>query len=1012
MQSTLLFCVKLKHGTDKRVIKSGIYVPIILVVFLLLLSTGNADAISTDSISSPESTITSTHDTDGDGINNTEETRLGTDANNKYGDKDADGLYDFEEILDIYGSNNVSNPKYKYNVSTTYEDVLDIYHSFNLNSNKTGYIRDSINTTQTTGFTNYLLWNVTFSGRYAGGSDSTSVLYQDNLIINVTFSSLYAGGTKSYRVEYRNNIIRDVKLSGSYAGGSETGDVIYQDNFFENVEFPGYTAGGAAEPGVENYNGFDTTYLNNSLINAELTGTNAGGSIGGSVKYESNFIKSTRIRGGGRADVVYKNNHIVDVNFYNTEAGGSSGKTATNMVKYEANTLENVIFNETNAGGGASATSVSYLRNNLTNVIFNGTDAGLSQNGTTTYMHNLFTNVSYSGITEAYENSTFVLANNSISDDNYDIDNDGLGDARELFVLGTNPVLSDTDGDKLADKWEAMYDGASGVDAVVPANNTELASDTDDDGLNLTEEFKANTNPSLNDTDGDGLNDSYEVFITTDPLDNDTDNDGLNDAYEVTYTNISGVDPVDPANNTELASDMDKDGLNLTEEFKANTNPSLNDTDGDGLNDGLEVFITTDPLDNDTDNDGLNDGLEVLTLGSNPILNDTDGDGLNDSYELILETDLRLLDSDGDKLTDGYEVNELGTNPRNKDTDNDGLDDRYEDLNSMTNPVLFDTDFDGLNDSYEVLITMTDPLLIDTDGDRLTDSFEILLGTNPKLSDTDGDGLNDAWEVTYEDVSGVDPLKRATSFEIMSDLDNDGLTLLEEAMINSDPNDFDTDGDRMGDGWELQYLNTLGVHPLIGAIDFEINLDLDGDGLTLLEEGLAGTNPNMADTDDDGLIDGWEVAFAGSVGVNPFVKVTAEELGADEDNDGLSTLEESMAGTNPASSDSDGDGLGDLWEVTYKGARGVDSIVKATSQELLYDQDGDGYNLLEEALMDTDPEQANIVDSQSNDFQLIGLTLPWVIVFSIFLVTLVSGITLAIIQWRKSQREKKWETLL
>ena len=439
------------------------------------------------------------------------------------------------------------------------------------------------------------------------------------------------------------------------------------------------------------------------------------------------------------------------------------------------------------------------------------------------------------------------------------------------------------------------------------------------------------------------------------------------------------------------------------------------DSDNDSLSDLIELFIEgTHPKNNDTDGDGLNDSYEVNILGTNASDIDTDGDGLNDSYEqLHLKTKPRVIDSDLDILTDGYEVLNLSTNPLLKDTDNDGLSDRYEVLNSMTDPLDEDTDGDGLNDSYEVLTTMTNPFLIDTDRDRLTDSYEIrITGTDPLLADTDEDQLGDAWEVIYENVSGVDPLKAASSFQMKSDLDNDGLTLLEEAMINSDPSDFDTDGDRMGDGWELQYLSTLGVHPLIGAFAFEINLDLDDDGLTLLEEGLAGTNPNVADTDEDGLGDSWEVAFTGSEGVNPFVKATQEELGTDEDSDGLSTLEESMAGTNPVSNDTDGDDLEDLWEVTYKGASGVDPIVKATAQELLYDQDGDGYNLLEEALMNTDPEQVNVPDLQSNGGPPITLSLPWILVLSIFFVTLVLSIVLAIVQRRKSQREKKWETLL
>ena len=35
--------------------------------------------------------------------------------------------------------------------------------------------------------------------------------------------------------------------------------------------------------------------------------------------------------------------------------------------------------------------------------------------------------------------------------------------------------------------------------------------------------------------------------------------------------------------------------------------------------------------------------------------------------------------------------------------------------------------------------------------------------------------------------------------------------------------------------------------------------DLDGDGLTNLDEYLAGTDPQDQETDDDGLPNGWEV---------------------------------------------------------------------------------------------------------------------------------------------------------
>ena len=58
----------------------------------------------------------------------------------------------------------------------------------------------------------------------------------------------------------------------------------------------------------------------------------------------------------------------------------------------------------------------------------------------------------------------------------------------------------------------------------------------------------------------------------------------------------------------------------------------------------------------------------------------------------------------------------------------------------------------------------------------------------------------------------------------------------------------------------------------------------------------------------------------------------------------------------------DGYDLGDRWKVKYKEARVIDSIVKTTSQDLLYDQDGDGYNLLEEDLRSRNPEHTIVRD--------------------------------------------------
>ncbi|MFX0065360.1 MAG: hypothetical protein ACFFC7_24580, partial [Candidatus Hermodarchaeota archaeon] len=78
------------------------------------------------------------------------------------------------------------------------------------------------------------------------------------------------------------------------------------------------------------------------------------------------------------------------------------------------------------------------------------------------------------------------------------------------------------------------------------------------------------------------------------------------------------------------------------------------------------------------------------------------------------------------------------------------------------------------------------------------------------------------------------------------DRDDDGLSDYEEYVEGTDPDNPDTDGDDMLDGWEVQY----SLNPL-NATDAADDPDLDG--LTNLEEYQAGTNPTVSDTDDDDM---------------------------------------------------------------------------------------------------------------------------------------------------------------
>ena len=89
----------------------------------------------------------------------------------------------------------------------------------------------------------------------------------------------------------------------------------------------------------------------------------------------------------------------------------------------------------------------------------------------------------------------------------------------------------------------------------------------------------------------------------------------------------------------------------------------------------------------------------------------------------------------------------------------------------------------------------------------------------------------------------------------------------------------DSDGDGLADDLEL----SLGLNPNNPADALE---DIDKDGASNRDEGLAGTNLRDSDSDDDGLLDGEEL----KAGADGFV-------------------------TNPLSVDSDGDGVRDALEV-------------------------------------------------------------------------------------------------
>ncbi|TFF88086.1 MAG: hypothetical protein EU548_09330 [Promethearchaeota archaeon] len=207
-----------------------------------------------------------------------------------------------------------------------------------------------------------------------------------------------------------------------------------------------------------------------------------------------------------------------------------------------------------------------------------------------------------------------------------DEDRDRLSNHEEN-ILGSNPLVNDTDGDTIND-WLEVYKYA--LDPTIP----DYDADYDKDGLtNLDEVDVYLTDPTNSDTDGDSLSDGDEVNRwSTNPLEKDTDGDFLPDDFEISYENTN-------PNEIDTYEDMDEDNLTNIEEFNQGTSPDNPDTDGDGLLDGDEVKLyLTDPLvadaDKDSDGDGLTNVEEIEEYGTDPIDADTDGDGYTDYEEV------------------------------------------------------------------------------------------------------------------------------------------------------------------------------------------------------------------------------------------------------------------------------------------------------------------------------------------------------------------------------------------
>lgn len=125
-----------------------------------------------------------------------------------------------------------------------------------------------------------------------------------------------------------------------------------------------------------------------------------------------------------------------------------------------------------------------------------------------------------------------------------------------------------------------------------------------------------------------------------------------------------------------------------------------------------------------------------------------------------------------------------------------------------------------------------DPANADFDGDGLTALQEITNQpqSSPLNPDTDGDGIIDPIEYDIIHFDPNDAFDSPDDFAGSDDIDGDGLTILEELAFGGEYNPIitDTDGNNIADGAE----------------------DFDGDGVSNEVEFANGTNPNQVETEE------------------------------------------------------------------------------------------------------------------------------------------------------------------
>jgi hypothetical protein len=415
------------------------------------------------------------------------------------------------------------------------------------------------------------------------------------------------------------------------------------------------------------------------------------------------------------------------------------------------------------------------------------------------------------------------------------------------------------------------------------------------EGLTLEFIFGTNSNPCSEDSDIDGLYDDEELQRGTNLGDNDSDDDGLLDGWEVSY----GLNPLSSEGDDGPDGDFDGDGLDNRLEVACATAPDDVDTDGDGLNDLIEAggFLRTNPLPwfdltsatdltssfHGEDEDLVNIQHSELTSIRNVAVSNIvlDANGI-----LYLR---RTGDASG-VYSSGYGSSMAG----------------YTRNDQSVSIAPFWTDFDLTVTNEPSTKISTAVVAVDGTSYRV---FEYANMWTRRYGDDTWQRISFQVAIPYGDTDRV-YIRYAGCSSSLMDGRYASIGLQGWNGHNKRSFCYNEEG-RISSGTALTFVVGIGSNPNVE--------DSDNDGLSDSEEISIATNPLQPDTDGDGLNDGWESRYAvdGFDPTEPNANAPDEKTGPDDDldGDGLSNRDECDWNTNPNELDSDGDGVDDGVEV-------------------------------------------------------------------------------------------------